>query len=283
LLLELPHITQIEGLKNFAIQTKLGLIEYTEKGVRMKNDAVQFSIWPGMNGIYQQLGKGIEDSYVPFSGVDSKTLKLVGFCYSVLGLVQKRTPVVIVLTDKGKFFKMLKEGVYVYITEEHYTVWQDGAVTTRNIKTKEETHTKIDKEEMQLLVYETINAVNKHGCAQKPIKIDKRTHKSGSLKHSLYQSVGMPGIESHTLHNLASTHAACCSVYTPVFAPHCVILRIAPYVFAALFVRGECAILDVQAQTLMLFAENKNKETHVISDTTDTAVLQKVLMFAPAA
>ncbi|KAI5189049.1 hypothetical protein NECID01_0404 [Nematocida sp. AWRm77] len=276
----LPQGLSVEGVKEFQMQTKLGRIEYARGVIKLAQAQSSFIIRAHMNGIYQENIKTHQDMYTPFSAVDSKTLKLVGFCYSVLGLVRKRTPVVIIITDKGKFFKMMKEGVYVYITEDRYALWQKGGVSTKSLKTKESIQTtEEEKQEMQRLIYESISTLGSHEDVPKPITVDRRLCKTGHLKQSLYQSVGIPTVEAVTLANLAHKPACASLEPVPVFTSSGCILRVEPYVFAMHLLCGECLILNAKHRTLSRFLPNKEKEMYTISDTTDHFILQKILLF----
>jgi len=275
----MPEVVEAGGLAPFEIKTKLGVVRCTKKGLEMESSAGWFWIKPGMNGIWQKSGG--EERYVPFLAVDSKTLKLVGFCYSVVGLVQRRTPVVVVITDRGRFFKMAREGVYVYITDEHYTVWADGEIVTRKSGTKEVVQDVVERREVQKLISETLNVLNCNGHEEKPIKVDKRTQKKGSLKQSLYQSVGMPGVESGTLSNLLEADRDVREECVPLFTDDGVGVRLAPYVFSMCLGSGEYLVLDVKSETLARYARGREKEKYRIAEGVERSVLEKVLLFEP--
>lgn len=289
----LPQALSIGGINEFELQTKLGRLAYTSEQVRFTSPQCAFVIRTGTSGVYQENVSTQQDVYTPFSAVDSKTLKLVGFCYSVLGLVKKRTPVVIVLTERGKFFKMMKEGVYVYITDERYTLCQHGKLASKCLKTKEPVPPTADeREEIQQLMVETIRILGNQEPAAKPITVDKRRHQKGQLKQSLYQSVGMPSLEPATLATLGpslslkdyrtSRELLASQELRPVFTDSGCILRVAPYVFVLYLLCGECLILEVDQQTLTRHAPHREKELHQITRSTNPLILQKLLLFAPA-
>ncbi|OAG29068.1 hypothetical protein NEDG_01207 [Nematocida displodere] len=280
----LPKTVPIEGLKDFDVQTRLGRIEQTSKGLHFRGPGTSFSIRPGMNGIYLQTPKTKDTHYLPFAETDSKTLKLAAFCYSVVSLVRKRTPVVIILTDKGKFFKMMKDGVYVYITEEYFTVWQDGNVTTKTTEDKREVSAPADKTELHHLIYESIEALNAGGGLPKPITLDRRTERRGVLKHSLYQTVSTPSVESATLSHLGPARRMHSPGYpygscSPVFVPGGWLVRLEPYLFGAVLGTGELLTLNAQTQVLRRYLREGGLEEHRVERSAPAHILQKVLLF----
>lgn len=286
----LPKIIDTSGIKSFKMSTKLGNVEYNQEMIKMSGENGVFTISAGMNGIYQREKKTGEEVYIPFVVVDSKTLRLVEFCYSLLGLVKKRTPVVIILTDKGKFFKMMKDGIYVYITDSQYILWQNGEITLRrdekDKKDEKESfyeHSEIDREEMQILIYESINALNTNKHLSLPVTIDKRTTKKGTLRHSMYQSLGMPSAESASLANLSPngyTPKRC--IYTPLFVPTGCFLRLEPYVFALFCGNNELLVLSAREHTLTRYSTKEEKEIYKISENTPHYILHKVVLFEAA-
>ncbi|KAI5190849.1 hormonally upregulated Neu-associated kinase [Nematocida minor] len=275
-----PQLIPIEGIKSFQITTKLGRIEYSDEKVAMTAKNVSFAIRSGMGGVYQMDKRTAQEVYIPFSATDTKTLKLVGFCYSILGLVKKRTPVVIILTDKGKFFKMLKDTVYVYIVDEFYILWQNGEMSAKNLKSKERVQaTGVSKEEMESLIYESIRALRDESTQKRPITIDKRTFKKGSLQHSTYPSMGL-SLESATLASLApGSLLKEKSEYCPIFIRQGVILRLEPYLYFLFLFSGGCFILNLHTEVLVSFSDGLPKQVHQISSSTDREMLQNILLF----
>lgn len=277
-----PGVMAVEGMKAFTIATKLGEIKYLKEEVWMKGKGGCFIIRSGMGGVYEKNEKTGEEVYVPFCGVDTRKLKLVGFCYSILSLVKKRTPVVIIITDEGKFFKMLKESVYVYITESEYTVWQNGETKTKPTTQTGEPRALspsaegIKKEKMRPLISEANLALEKHGLSGVPITIDRRREKKGCVGRSTYQSMGV-SVESGTLANLDGCVGR--REHTPVFIREGVIVRLEPYVYGLMEYGGRFTILDAEMQVLIEYAEGKEKQVHGIDMGTERRVLEKVGLF----
>lgn len=274
-----PKITRIDnGIKNFQINTKLGEIEYSNETIQMKTTKPEkiFSIKSGMGGIYEKV-RG-EEVYLPFYAVDTKTLKLVSFCYSILTLVKKRTPVVIILTDRGKFFKMLKDSVYVYIIDEYYVVWQDGIITGKSLKSKEKVPVETVEDEMKDLIYESNCVLQEDRTGKRPLTIDKRKVKGGSLYCSAYQPSGISLDSSNTLGSLARGRYSR-KEYAPVFIRGGAIVRVAPYLYYLSLQMGEYYLLDVNSQEIIKYAEGRTGEVHRIGKQTEGEILEKVILF----
>ncbi|KAI5171174.1 hypothetical protein NEFER03_0576 [Nematocida sp. LUAm3] len=277
----LPQTTGLEGIKPFELKTKLGSIKYTQEIIRMETEEVIFFLRSDMNGIYQKYPKSTKEVYIPLVGVDTKTLKLVGFCYSVIGLIKKRTPVVIILTNKGKFFKMMKEGIYVYITEKEYLLWQKGEIIAKQIKTQERIENpEVSPSEMQALIHESIQILNANHHSVKPITIDKRTIKNGVLHHSIYSTMAVPSVDSATLANLCSAPSMLRKQeYSPVFTENGCILRIEPYLLTMHLFSGEFLILNLQEKSITQFSKHQEKKRYKLLETSNPNILQKVLLF----
>ncbi|KAH9385909.1 hormonally upregulated Neu-associated kinase [Nematocida major] len=274
-----PRLVPLEGIKEFQIQTKLGRIEYKNEAVKMRTGTGGFVIKSGMGGVYE-LGRSQEEAYVPFSAVDTKRLKLVDFCYSILGLVKKRTPVVIILTDSGKFFKMLKDGVYVYIVEDSYILWQSGEVTAKNMKNKEKVAvSEGEREEIKVLIYEASQALARDSTGDRPITVDKRACKRGSLKHSTCPSLA-GSLESSTLASLSPrTRGTPKGELLPVFIPEGTVLRVEPYLYCMILRTGECIVLNLQLEEVTKYVEGLPGQVHYINKNTDADILRKIILF----
>ncbi|KAI5167483.1 hypothetical protein NEIRO03_1974 [Nematocida sp. AWRm78] len=273
-----PKLISMGGIKPFKISTKLGNISYADEKVTMATDLAVFSMRGDMGGVYQKDAKTSQEVYTPFSTTDTKTLKLVGFCYSILGLVKKRTPVVIILTDKGKFFKMLTDTVYVYIIDDFYIIWQNGEVSGKSLKNKERiSPTPQEIEEIKTLIHEAEITLQESVSSQRPILADKRIHAKGTLHHSAYQSVGI-SVDSNTLANL-SPRSQKQNEYTPVFTQNGSILRIEPYVYYLCVSEREAYILNVQTEEITECTPEMPKQVHKIRASTHKSILEKVLLF----
>ncbi|KAI5137356.1 hypothetical protein NEAUS06_2187 [Nematocida ausubeli] len=276
-----PKLVSMEGIKSFQIATKLGKIEYTGEKVTMSEGAANiFSMRAEMGGIYQIDKKTGQETYTPFSSIDTKTLKLVGFCYSILSLVKKRTPVVIILTDKGKFFKMLTDAVYVYIIDDFYILWQKGEISAKCLKSKKRVAAAdAELEEMKVLIYESSQALQEAASSERPILIDRRVVQRGSLHHSAYQSMGI-SVDSATLANLSpKVIMRTAHEYAPIFTKHGSVIRLEPYIYYLCIGYREVLILNVQTEEITEFQIGAPKQVHQITAATSRSILQKVLLF----
>ncbi|KAI5179785.1 hypothetical protein NEOKW01_0248 [Nematocida sp. AWRm80] len=289
-----PVITSVEGMKPFNIKTKLGELTYRKEILQMCSERTTFYIRSGMSGIYQKNIKTFNESYIPFSSVDTKTLKLVSFCYSVLLLIKRRTPVVIIVTDRGRFFKMLKDRVYVYITHSYYILWQDEDISVKSLSTQRTVNVPVDKQELHSLIYQSIDIYTKQGHLPKPIVLDKRTVPRGTLKQSAYSPIDLSVPESTTLFNLPISPGTVLntpSAFTqtqdtkntpmPLFISNGCIIRVAPYIYTLFLSYSEVYTLNTLLQTLTRYSRTHEPIIDQITSSTKTAVLKNILLFEP--
>lgn len=263
-----PKVTEIEGLKDFRIKTKLGEISCNRAEIKMEWDGRSFTVREGLEGIYEKEdGKG--EMYTPFYCVDTRKLKLVSFCYSIISLVKKRTPVVAIITEKGQFYKMAQNSTYVYHTPSGLAVYQNGKQTS-GPKTTEDR-----KKEIEDLIKEANLALKKETNPDLPITIDKvKGKRSGMVP--VYGPMGV-SVESGTLAHLYGGGAR--KERTPVFIREGVLIRLEAYVYGLMLYSGGFMVLDVEKQTVEEYAEGENKRVYGIDSCTEKKVLERIVLF----
>lgn len=291
-----PGVVGFENLADFSISTKLGKVDLRGHQLAFGGES-SFVIKTGMNGVYQ----GDHLQYTPFALLDSKSLKMVSFCYSVVSLIKKKTPVVIIFTDRGKFFKMLEDGVYVYVDGQYTVEWKEGVFTAKRNKAHAPEYV-VDEGEFKRWIYESIKYLNHSDARQLPVTVDRRTRPSPApdawpARDSVRQYD--PPTASSTLHHLGqgasrqgeSTEPPWGAHYTlpsgerelscdnPLFVEGAAwVYRARPFVYKMLFADGTSATINARNSSLVYATPSASTE-YEISNALPAHVQKKLRPF----
>lgn len=205
-----PNVVDFDKLTDFSVNTKLGRIDLKNKTIFFRSRGTSFFIKMGMNGVYVQppsspknassrtFGEGV---YSPFVSLDSRSLKMVSFCFSFISLMNKKTPLVVIFTDNGKFFKMIEDGVYFYVSQDCVVEWKKGVFALKKNKTPLPTEALADiiqESTFKTLIFESMSLLN-NNAGSLPIVVDKRRacgRREEERRGVLYDAADIPSLST---------------------------------------------------------------------------------------